>query len=36
MLSGVKLRPGPGRLEPVLRIDGNDRGVQYVEVKKLT
>ncbi len=36
MLAGVKLRPGPGRLEPVLRIDGKDRGVQYVEIKKLT
>lgn len=33
---GLKLRPGPGRLEPVLRIDGKDSGVQYVEVKKLT
>lgn len=33
---GLKLRPGPGRLEPLLRIDGKDSGVQYVEVKKLT
>ncbi len=35
-LPDVKLRPGPGRLEPVLRVDGKESGVQYVEIKKLT
>ncbi|MCX6588025.1 MAG: arylsulfatase [Acidobacteria bacterium] len=34
--SGLRLPVGPGRLEPVLRINGEELGVQYVEIKQVT
>jgi arylsulfatase A-like enzyme len=33
---GLRLPAGPGRLEPVLKINGEEFGVQYVEVKQVS